>query len=169
MVYPWRAVPSRAETEEITMSPLRAVCAVLVVALLAVPASATPKPKPPVYNPTLQLLTELHHAHRLLQEANHDYDGHRAKAAEELHKAIKTLEATVPHHHHQAQPTAKPVVKEPAVHEPQAVSDAQLREARKVLKTVEAQLASSTELHHQKALVDVAKAIEQIDIALKIR
>ena len=102
------------------MFPLRACVAVLVVALLFVagPAPAAPKQKPSTDVQTLEVLKELHHAHRLLEEANHDYDGHRAKAAEELHKAIKALEATVPHHHHPAV-TTKPPVKEPAVREDQ--------------------------------------------------
>src|SRR5262249_47877629 len=117
----------------------------------------------------VQMLQEMHQAHHLLHEANHDYDGHRAKAAEELHKAIKALHATLPHHHQKAHPLPTLAVKQPAVHEDQAKSDAQLRDARKILKVVELQLAASTELHHQKAAADVAKAIEQIDVALKIR
>ena len=132
------------------------------------PAAAAPGTKAPADTQTLQALKELHLAHHLLHEANHDYDGHRVRAAEDLHQAIKTLEATVPHHKQAAHP-AKTTAKQPAVHEDQAKSDAQLREARKILKVVEAQLAASGELHHQKALVDVAKSVEQIDLALKVR
>ena len=38
-----------------------------------------------------QLIETLRHAHRLLVHADHDYDGHRAKAAEEVHKALVDL------------------------------------------------------------------------------
>ena len=38
------------------------------------------------------VLHELRAAHKLLIEADHDYDGHRLKAAEKVHKAIHDLE-----------------------------------------------------------------------------
>jgi hypothetical protein len=39
----------------------------------------------------------LHWAHKLLSEADHDYDGHRARAAHEVHLALEELGA---HHSH---------------------------------------------------------------------
>ncbi len=70
-------------------------------------------------------------------------------------KPQETAVSTQPHPHHH--------------HEKQAKSDHQLREARKLLQNLEKQLASSDDIRHQKALIDVAKAVEQIDVALKIR
>jgi hypothetical protein len=77
-------------------------------------------------------LENLRQAHKLLVNADHDYDGHRARAAEEVHKAIRELEGK-----HRAKKVvsgtgtvvvkpAKP--KQPASHEPQAASDAQLQQ-----------------------------------------
>ena len=38
-----------------------------------------------------EAIKALRSAHKLLAEADHDYDGHRAKAAKEVHKALKEL------------------------------------------------------------------------------
>jgi len=144
--------------------------AVLSAAVLAcaVPSWAAPG-KAPADPQTLELIQQLHRAHHLLAEANHDYDGHRARAAEEIHKAVKALEASMPHHKHKPLQSAVKPAREPAVREEQAKSDEQLREARKLLKVVEKELATSSGEHHQKALADVARAVEEIDIALKIK
>jgi hypothetical protein len=115
-------------------------------------------------------LESLRQAHRLLVEADHDYDGHRARAAEEVHKAIKELEGK--HHAKKAQAGVAPVVaskpaapKEPAVHEAQANSDAQLRQAQTILQGVHGSLIS----RHHKAAPNVATAIAEINTALKIK
>ena len=117
-------------------------------------------------------LENLHKAHKLLVTADHDYDGHRARAAEEVHKAIRELEGN--HHHKKVSGTAPvtaPVIAKPAkpkqhaMHEPQASSDAQLQEALQLLA------ASTTEINskHPKAAANVAEAIQELNTALKIK
>jgi hypothetical protein len=115
-------------------------------------------------------LQDLRQAHKLLAEADHDYDGHRARAAEEVHKAIRELESK-----HRPKKvvtgqspvvTAKPVkVKQPAVHESQTTSDAQLRQALQLLESAAPEINSK----HPKAASNVAAAIQELNTALKIR
>ena len=111
-----------------------------------------------------ELIQELRSAHKLLVEADHDYDGHRAKAAAEVHKAIRELEGK----HHSKKPHAtvaktKPA-KEPAVHEPQATSDAQLQQAQAILQGVQSKMNS-----YPKVTANVTAAITEISTALKIK
>ncbi len=132
------------------------------------PANATTK-----HAGCVLALENLRQAHRLLVEADHDYDGHRARAAEEVHKAIRELEGK-----HQAKrvqlglaPAAHVVtnngqrVKQPAIHEPQANSDAQLHRAQAILQGVQTGLNS----HHPKAAANVAAAITEITTALALK
>jgi hypothetical protein len=107
-----------------------------------------------------------------LTHADHDYDGHRAKAAEEVHKALKELG----HHHKKAAPApvaapgavvaTKPVhASAPKVREPQAASDAKLREAKDILQAVSTHLTGK----HPKAAANVQAAIAEINTALAIK
>jgi hypothetical protein len=103
------------------------------------------------------VLEDLKKAHHLLVEAIHDYDGHRAKAAHEVHKAMKELGYE---HKAGAKSGAKGSVKED-----QAASDAKLREAHELLRKAETYLTK----HHPKAHANVHAAIGEISIALKIK
>jgi hypothetical protein len=116
------------------------------------------------------VMERLHNAHKLLTEADHDYDGHRAKAAEAVHKAIMELEGKHPAKKTAGGAGAATAVKPaqpnlPAVHEPQASSDSQLRKAREILDGAEKELQSK----HPGASTRVAEAIKEIDIALGIK
>ena len=133
-------------------------------------AAQTAPPREAKKREKAELVTELKAAHKLLVEANRDYDGHRARAAEEVHKAIKELGGK--HHSTRVRP-GSPVVppaagpghpKLPKVHEAQANSDSQLREAHAILRGLEAELGA----HHSKAAANVAAAIAEIKTALKI-
>jgi hypothetical protein len=104
---------------------------------------------------------ELYHAKHWLEKADHDYDGHRAKAVEEIRAALKKLGHDP--NAHAAKAPAEPV------HEKQWKSDDQLKHARKLLKEAEKRLAANSNEKHQEALGNVAKAVEEIDIALKKR
>ena len=120
-------------------------------------------------------LENLRQAHKLLVLADHDYDGHRARAAAEVHKAIRELEGK----HHPKKvvsgttpvPVPTPIIvkpakpKQPAMREPQAASDAQLQEALQLLQ------ASTTEINskHPRAAANVAAAIRELNTALKIK
>src|SRR5579871_506251 len=81
-----------------------------------------------------ETLKQLHHAHKLLSEADDDYDGHRAKAAELVHSAIKEID-----HHGKFVVDASPSDEAPTIEaraesprEPQLKSDRQLREAKEI-------------------------------------
>ena len=69
------------------------VWAVLGLALALTPASAKGPAK--AKSGTSEVVTSLHEAKVLLESAAHDYDGHRAKAVEEIRHAIHEL---APHH-----------------------------------------------------------------------
>jgi hypothetical protein len=119
-----------------------------------------------------ELVQELRAAHKLLTEADHDYDGHRARAAEAVHRAIKELAGN---HHPKKVPAAAgtagvaaaaPVAKKKsAVREPQAASDAQLHQAQTILLGLQPELNA----RHPKAAVHVTSAISEINTALKIK
>lgn len=119
---------------------------------------------------------ELHKAKELLEKADHDYNGHRERAVEDINKAIHTL------HHHAGKAgksekgeEKKPEEKKPegGKKEPQKKSDEQLREATKILEEVEKQLhekhAKGGGEHHKKAAEDVKHAIVQLTDALKTK
>lgn len=104
---------------------------------------------------------ELYHAKHWLEKADRDYDGHRGKAVQEIRAALQHL-GKDPNAHPTKIPT-KPV------HEKQWKSDDQLRHARKLLKEAETHLAGKGGGKHQDALANIAKAVEEIDIALRKR
>jgi hypothetical protein len=119
-----------------------------------------------------ELIQTLRSAHKLLVTADHDYDGHRAKAAEEVHKALKELG----YHHKKAQPGSPTAngaavppkaahTGEPKMHQPQATSDAQLQQAQQLLQGVLTQLTGK----HPKANVNVKTAIAEINTALAVK
>ncbi|MDB6022285.1 MAG: hypothetical protein JWQ04_2142 [Pedosphaera sp.] len=83
-----------------------------------------------------------------LEQADHDYKGHRADAMKEIEAAGKLVGVNVRG--------------DGRGHERQGVSDEQLRTARELLEQARGGL-------HGKALARVDKAIKQISIALKIK
>ncbi len=111
---------------------------------------------------------ELHAAKALLERADHDYEGHRAKAVHHITEALHELNG---HHHQQHHKTSQP---QHTQHhssgknmkkEPQNVSDAQLREAAALVAKAQAQLGTS----HSKVQSQLALAEKEIAAALKIR
>jgi hypothetical protein len=116
------------------------------------------------------VVAELHQAHRLLAHADHDYQGHRAKAAHLVSEAIHEL-----HPHHKNGNGAKTGGGKgkglgqgkgngQKQKEPQAVSDAQLKQAIGILTTAQGQLGN-----HPKAAAHVQQAIAELNTALKIK
>lgn len=91
--------------------------------------------------------TPLDDAYATLAQADHDYNGHRAKAMKQIEAALGEIGAKV---------SGKG-----RVHEPQGTSDAQLRAARELLQQT-AGLSG-------KALKHVNNAIDQINVALDIK
>jgi hypothetical protein len=139
----------------------------IVLAQTSVVAAATQ----PAY---LQFAQALKSAHRLLAEANADYGGHRALAAQHVRNALKQLGL---HHGHKkvythsvatstvaAQKKAEHTAK-PTVHESQAASDSQLQKAQQILQGVLTPLSSS----HPKAATHVNAALAEINRALSTR
>jgi hypothetical protein len=120
----------------------------------------------------------LRNAYIHMAMANHDYSGHRAAAMKQVEEAIKLLDASVmkkgtngqklvAHEEEIAAARARFQAKHSGtVHEPQALSDLQLREAYQML----------TEIHKAAAIEKqpklkghVDKAIHELKSALKIR
>ena len=119
-----------------------------------------------------ELIETLRSAHRLLVSADYDYEGHRAKAAKEVRNTLEELGR----HHKKAKPGLTPNkgavvppkaahVSQEKVHEPQATSDAQLREAQQLLQGALTQL----NVKHPNATANVKAAIAEINMALAIK
>jgi hypothetical protein len=107
------------------------------------------------------VVRELHQVKVLLERADHDYKGHRAAAVKEITQAVHAL---VPHH------KGKGKGKSPmGGGEPQALSDAQLREAVKALGKVAAQLSALPGPRAATALGHVGAAVKDLEIALTIK
>jgi hypothetical protein len=159
--------------------------AVAVVALgCTLVMSAGPKrpPRPPQQQqqtPDTTLVTELELAKSVLEQAKHDYDGHRASSIADLQKAIDMLS-----HHDQGKDDKKgkkdekstteekPQAKEkPKQAQPgQAKSDNLLRDAHNRLSAIHRQMTTgkASDLH-KKAAAEVDNAMSEIDAALKVK
>jgi hypothetical protein len=117
-------------------------------------------------------------AYVLLADANHDYDGHRARAVGQVKDALRLLDASIMR---KGTPAEKAVTaaeekmaraavaarnKLPKDVEAQRLSDEQLRVARELLVRVDAALAQGKQV---KAAEHVRNAIGELNIALAIR
>jgi hypothetical protein len=100
--------------------------------------------------------------HARLQEADHDYQGHRVEALHSLNQALHHLGSAAP-------PGLGGTLSLGNL--PQQQSDGILRDAIVKLKSVESQLGGSANRfsHHAEARASVAHAIRQLDVALRIR
>ncbi len=95
---------------------------------------------------------ELAHAYHLLKKADHDYDGHRVKAMEEVKAAASDLGIELGG--------------ELDDHEYQWHSDEQMKEARRLLRDAREKL----EAHDRDRVADrVEKAIQEITAALEVK
>jgi len=113
----------------------------------------------------------LHEAVKLLSEADHDYNGHRAEAVKQVHLALEEIKGKTAHPHnntktnvqtahvHKTMVKAKGGVKG---NEPQPTSDSQLRQAESILQQASGEVSGA-------ALQHVSAAIAQINTALSIR
>lgn len=149
---------------------------ILAFGITLTPAEAAPQTKgnakkAATSSTTSEVVTELHQAKALLETAIHDYDGHRAKAVGEIHHALHELTA----HHHKAgngaatTPAAKQEKpKEAATTTPgetQAQSDKQLKQALQILSGLSGQIPKN----HVKSATHIQNAIEELNVALKIK
>jgi hypothetical protein len=137
--------------------------AVLAIVLAAGGAAAFPFPgKQPGgkgHNPHAAQAAELHSIKLMLERADHDYKGHRAAAVRDIAAAIRELD---PEHE------GRGGGKVPGGHEPQAVSDAQLREALKQLEAMHGHLGKKKGGHH-KAAAHLERAINELKTALQVK
>jgi hypothetical protein len=108
------------------------------------------------------LISHLRTAHAKLQQADHDYQGHRARAVGHIVSALRHLGAG-------SLPLAS--IAPGTGQLPQAQSDSLLRDALSRLNTVEGQLTSRTTFvaHHVNARNSVAAAMGELNTALSIR
>jgi len=129
----------------------------------------------PVIVATHQVIGELKAAHKYLEAANHDYQGHRAKASHEITQAIHQLEK---HHHAHHKTPLNVTVAHPhpkhhhhlkGITEPQALSDAQVRIAGNIVAGALQQLSSLPQDKHTiQAEKDLQAAQVQIATALRV-
>lgn len=138
---------------------------VFAAVLLAATAFVSPseaKVQGGAATPYAKQVAELHTTVALLEKANHDYKGHRAKAVHEIRHAIHLLHP----HHHKSTPAAKAVKgAKGGNNETQATSDDQLRQAIDQLHAVQKELGNGP-AHAHAAL---RAAVHELHTALKIR
>jgi hypothetical protein len=117
-------------------------CSLIIATALLVLGMFTRAQAQPAGNVTL-----LDDAYATLSQADHDYKGHRAAAMKQVQRAVAELGGRISGHGR--------------VREPQATSDAQLRDAAALLQQAAAGLSG-------RALAHVNAAINQINTALAI-
>jgi hypothetical protein len=170
---------------------LAAVLAALAPASLSLAAGKSAKPAPPPPpSPSQEARKEanaqkhgseadvLLQAYVLLAAADHDYNGHRGKAMGATKAALDIVDHVAFHNGNvqqkiraKQQESAAAQAKRAAkaagtVHEPQAVSDAQLRAAAALLQEVIPSLATHK---GKRALGHAENALKEIGIALRVR
>ena len=160
------------------------LCVAAMLGLVAAPAESSAKVQASavMHAKQHQVITELKATRALLEKANHDYDGHRAKAVHEITHAIHLLEHGKHHPNPQAangnangnKPTAaggkkakKAAGNAAKPKEPQGESDKQLKHAIEILHRVEKQLHGQGQ-HHHHAAEAIHKAIHELHVALKV-
>ena len=114
-----------------------------------------PKPIPPTATSTRRDTSEvqaLRTAYRTLAKADHDYQGHRIAAMRQIEAACDLLGSDI-----RGDGTG---------HEPQALSDAQLREARATVSQVRNAIPAGQQ---PRIATHLDNAVKQIDIALTIK
>jgi hypothetical protein len=118
----------------------------------------------------------------ILENADHDYKGHRAAAVKLVNTAIHALH---PHHTAAASNAANkgtkaapsvtkngastPKASRPAMVEAQAASDAQLKQAAGQLAVIQAQLAGASGAGAATAVAALQKAVQELQIAVSIK
>jgi hypothetical protein len=107
-----------------------------------------------------QAITQLKETRALLALADRDYDGHRVKAVNEIAWAVHRL-ANLP-----GKPALGDVAKQPNGPEPQALSDAQLRQSILQLQQVGNAVNDGK---HPRVVNHIKNAIKELEIALTIR
>ena len=109
------------------------------------------------------LVAQLQIAYRVVEKADPIYKGHRVKAMKQIKEAIGQLQKEMKRR------GLKPVRQKHGIDEPKSVSDADLNEGIKVLKSVQSQLKGlQGTVHRNKAANHIANAIKQLKTALAV-
>jgi beta-glucosidase-like glycosyl hydrolase len=137
-------------------------------------------PAPAAAAPPMSLLAQLKSVRSLLEQADHDYKGHRANAVRELTYAIRSLETAKTKNSpltpqqkaaRAAAKQAKIAAKEAAAanpnREPQQASDAQLRSALAVLTQLSGQIGNVPAT--SKLQGHLRNAVAELNTALSIK
>jgi hypothetical protein len=129
------------------------------VCLAASPADAGKGTKIP--NPNAAIVSQLRTTVGVLKQADHDYQGHRVKAIQQIRIAVKALAPGKHRHGKIASGSGKL---------PQNVSDGLLHKAIQQLNVVQMALANSSGPGNRAAaMMAVQAAIAELRTALKIR
>jgi hypothetical protein len=107
------------------------------------------------------LVTNLEAIRTTLNNANHDYDGHRASAVHHVTHAIHIIKHAKPH----PNPGEHFKAARPEIVEPQAASDAQLKTAQTALQN----LTVPATKHQAKVQEHITKAVTELQTALMIK
>jgi hypothetical protein len=120
----------------------------------------------------------LRQAYIVLAGANHDYNGHRVKAMQDVKAALHILDEHVMKHGSAADKAATKqgntevaqadaaAKRTPLFHEPQPVSDRAMRQGNALLVEVQGILARQNQ---KRVLAHVDAALKQVAVALKVR
>jgi hypothetical protein len=123
----------------------------------------TPRLRAPVHNAS-PVVAELHSAKVLLERADRDYDGHRAKAVQHINEALRELGGQS-YHAHKSAHARHAQHHSGKMREPQVASDVQLREAAALVAKAQNQLGAI----HPKVQAQLILAEKELAVALKIR
>jgi hypothetical protein len=143
------------------MNRLCVLAAALTVTLLVVEPTSAAGNNNKTPSPFAAQIKELHDVKVLLERADRDYKGHRAEAVKQIDHAIHALSAGHKHPHGKGAKNGG--------REPQALSDAQLRDSIKVLDGVLTQLNGAANAPATRGAVHIASAIKQLEVALTIK
>jgi hypothetical protein len=151
----------------------------MLIAAFAVGDVQSRADAPKKNNPAAKVMevNALAEAYVIMAGANHDYDGHRVKSMNKVKEAINQLDKSILKNGDNGEKVvatkdeiaarrAKFVAEHTGVfHESQAFADLQMKEGLKLLVQVRTELPKK----HTKAREHINAAIEQAEIALKIR
>jgi hypothetical protein len=127
-------------------------------------AAAAAKKAP---NPYAAEITALRAVNALLAKADHDYKGHRVKAMADILATVKILHQAGGKGKGGKKLPGKGLKKNPDPKLPQDVSDGYLVKAAKDLAGIQASLSKKGGKPSGAAVAEIAKAIKQLDLALK--
>jgi hypothetical protein len=132
------------------LQPAAAMALMLALVCATVQPACAAGEKKPASNASSEVAS-LRHAYSLLEAADHDYQGHRARAMQSIEAACKTL--------------GSEVRGDGQADEQQGESDSQLKQAKSLLESVLGAGAGKS----VRALHHIQRAIEELNVALSIK